>query len=182
MQSTGPNANRAPIICLLESSLLECDTSNRPCLTYNSNINRSNSIFYTSYDALLLMQSAIYNLQELESKPFNIEPSITSLALVRVHWLYPSRHFYEGHANLTTDTNSFLTHPQPGFPVAETVDLACSNNQFIVISFDCRLYELKRFPTARNILAFRYRERVDLVIASSLQCVSTCKKRRRRWR
>ena len=127
MQSTGPNANRAPIICLLESSLLEYGTSNRPCWTDNSNINRSNSIFYTSYDALLLMQSAIYNLQELESKPFNIEPSITSLALVRVHWLYPSRHFYEGHANLTTDTNSFLTHPQPGFPVAETVDLACSN-------------------------------------------------------
>ena len=127
MQSTGPNANRAPIIYLLESSLLEYDTSNRPCLTYNSNINRSNSIFYISYDALLLMQSAIYNLQELESKPFNIEPSIASLALVRVRWLYPSRHFYEGHANLTTDTNSFLTHPQPGFPVAETVDLACSN-------------------------------------------------------
>ena len=127
MQSTGPNANRAPIICLLESSLLECDTSNRPCLTYNSNINRSNSIFYTSYDALLLMQSAIYNLQELDSKTFNIEPSIASLALVRVRWLYPSRHFYEGHANLTTDTNSFLTHHQFGFPAAETADLACSD-------------------------------------------------------
>ena len=127
MQSTGPNANKASIICLLESSLLKYGTSNRPCWTDNSNINRSNSIFYTSYDALLLMQSAIYNLQELESKPFNIEPSITSLALVRVHWLYPFRHFYEGHANLTTDTNSFLTHPQPGFPAAETADLACSN-------------------------------------------------------
>ena len=106
MQSTGPNANRAPIICLLESSLLEYGTSNRTCWLDNSNINRSNSIFYTSYDALLLMQSAIYNLQELESKPFNIEPSIIFLALVRVHSLYLFGHFYEGHANLISDTNS----------------------------------------------------------------------------
>ena len=54
------------------------------------------------YDALLLMQYAIYNLQELEPKPFNIEPSIVSLALVRVHKLYPFRHFYEGHEKLTS--------------------------------------------------------------------------------
>ena len=127
MQSTGPNANRSPIICLLESSLLEYGTSNRPCWTDNSNINRSNSVFYTSYDAQLLMQSAIYDLQELGPKPFNIEPSITSLALVRVHWLYPFRHFDEGHANLTTDTNYFLTRHQLVFPAAETAYLACSD-------------------------------------------------------
>ena len=85
MQSTGPNTNKASIICILESLLLEYGTSIHPIWADNSIINRSNYIIYRSYDALLLMQSTIYSLQELVSKPFNIEPSILSLILVRVH-------------------------------------------------------------------------------------------------
>ena len=127
MQSTGPNANRASIICILESSLLEYGTSICPCWADNSIISRSNSILYTSYDALLLMQSTIFSLQMLKSKPSNIEPLIVPLALVRVHWLYPCRYLYERHEKLTTDANSCLNHHQLGFPAAETADRACSD-------------------------------------------------------
>ena len=64
MQSTGPNANRASIICILESSLLEYGTSIHPCWADNSIISRSNSNIYRSYDALLLMQSAIWTIEQ----------------------------------------------------------------------------------------------------------------------
>ena len=73
MQSSGPNSNKASIICILVSSLLEYDTSISPCWADNLIISTSNSIICTSYDALLLMQFSIYGLQELESKHLNFK-------------------------------------------------------------------------------------------------------------
>ena len=53
MQSNDLNANKVSIICILESSLLEYGTSVRPYWADKPIISRSNSIIYTSYDALL---------------------------------------------------------------------------------------------------------------------------------
>ena len=59
MQSNGPNANKASIICILEISLLEYGTSIRLFWVDNLIISRSNSLIYTSYDTLLLMRSSL---------------------------------------------------------------------------------------------------------------------------
>ena len=64
MQSTGPNANKALTTCILESSLLEYGTFIRPCWADNLIISKSNSDIYTSYDALLRMQSVIWTIKQ----------------------------------------------------------------------------------------------------------------------